>query len=597
MPIKQITARRKKIWRDNDIALMAHLMRRAGFGASYEELERRAAAGYEATVEELLNPGSQPRLEMDVLERRFVDWREMNALEVNQAFWTYAMINTQRPLEEKIALFWHGIFCTGNSKCEHGRQIKLQIDMFRDHGLGSFRDLLLGLSSDPSMIFYLDNCMSHKDAINENWGRELLELFSMGVGMDGEANYSEDDVKECARAFTGWTITNAIPRYPYGRYEAGFIYNPADHDEENKTFLGETGNFNGDDIIDLIARQQSTARFISRHMYNFFVADDVQVPAWQNTPPRDLETIKMLEDEYFRSGYNIGSMLRVLFQLRRLQERPLHQGEESRRGRYRHHAGGQGLHVAQAGYSRRGQQHPLHGPGPDESRPRWRAGTRAASGLTAAPWWSASTLPPTRWATWTCPACRTWWPGSAPTAAPFPPRQVVDRCLELLGAYELADDTREQLDSPTWAGAATSSPVQPSSPSGWARPCSSSSQPRSTSSPNSIQTWINGIHRIFCGEMLESPVHPDYPCLNLPKSGTDYPGRGGNEMTSIKKDPVLVVLQLSGGNDALNTVSTLRRPALCRQPAFGAGARRPGPQAQRLRGPEPQHGAHEAALR
>ena len=91
---------------NNDIALMAHLMRRAGFGASYEELERRAAAGYEATVEELLNPGNQPGLEMDVLERRFVDWREMNALEVNQAFWTYAMINTQRPLEEKIALFW-----------------------------------------------------------------------------------------------------------------------------------------------------------------------------------------------------------------------------------------------------------------------------------------------------------------------------------------------------------------------------------------------------------------------------------------------------------------------------------------------------------
>ena len=114
-------------------------------------------------------------------------------------------------------------------------------------------------------------------------------------------------------AFTGWTITNAIPRYPYGRYEAGFIYNPADHDEENKTFLGETGNFNGDDIVDLIARQPSAARFVSRHMYNFFVADDVQVPAWQDTPPRDMETIKMLEDEYFRSGYNIGSMLRVLF--------------------------------------------------------------------------------------------------------------------------------------------------------------------------------------------------------------------------------------------------------------------------------------------
>ena len=84
------------------------------------------------------------------------------------------------------------------------------------------------------MVFYLDNCMSHQGAINENWGRELLELFSMGVGMDGDANYSEDDVKEAARSFTGWTITNAIPRYPYGRYDSHFIYNPYDHDNEEK---------------------------------------------------------------------------------------------------------------------------------------------------------------------------------------------------------------------------------------------------------------------------------------------------------------------------------------------------------------------------
>ena len=109
-----------------EIARMAHLMRRAGFGAAYAELEQRAAAGYEATVEELLNPEAQPDLEMDILERHFVDWKEMNALEVNQAYWTYRMINTRRPLQEKVALFWHGILCTGNSKCEHGRQIQLQ---------------------------------------------------------------------------------------------------------------------------------------------------------------------------------------------------------------------------------------------------------------------------------------------------------------------------------------------------------------------------------------------------------------------------------------------------------------------------------------
>ena len=96
-------------------------------------------------MEDLLHPENHPKLETDILERRFVDWKEMNALEVNQAYWTYAMINTERPLEEKIALFWHGIFCTGNSKCEHGRQIKLQIDMFRERGLGSFKDLLLAV--------------------------------------------------------------------------------------------------------------------------------------------------------------------------------------------------------------------------------------------------------------------------------------------------------------------------------------------------------------------------------------------------------------------------------------------------------------------
>ena len=297
----------------SDIALMAHLMRRAGFGASYAELERRAAVGYEATVEELVNPEQQPGLDMDVLLRHFVDWKQINGLESNQAHWTYRMVNTPRPLEEKICLFWHGIFCVGDSKCMNGRQILLQLNKFREHGLGKFPDLLMQLASDPAMVYYLDNQMSHKEAINENWGRELLELFSLGVGMDGQPNYSEDDVKECARAFTGWTVGNAIPRYPYGRHEAMFLYNPRDHDNDEKTFLGETGNFNGEDIIEIIAKQKAAARFVARHMYNFFVADEPQVPAWQDTPPRDMETIKLLEDEYFRSGFEIRAMLRVLF--------------------------------------------------------------------------------------------------------------------------------------------------------------------------------------------------------------------------------------------------------------------------------------------
>jgi uncharacterized protein (DUF1800 family) len=155
--------------------------------------------------------------------------------------------------------------------------------------------------------------MSHKGAINENWGRELLELFSMGVGKDGSLNYSEEDVKEAARAFTGWTVANAMPRYPYGRYLSTFVYDPKDHDDGQKTFLGQTGNWNGEDIIRIIAEHPATARFIARHLYNYFVADEPQVPAWQHTPPRDPEAIKQLEDAYFQSGTDIRAMLSVLF--------------------------------------------------------------------------------------------------------------------------------------------------------------------------------------------------------------------------------------------------------------------------------------------
>jgi len=296
-----------------DISLIAHLMRRAGFGAPYQELEQRAAKGYEATVEELLHPEAQPDLQMDVMQRYMHGWRDMNGLMANQGYWTYRMVNSPRQLEEKMCLFWHGIFCVGDSKCMRARQILLELNNFRAYGMGKFDELLMYLATDPAMLYYLDNQLSHKEAVNENWGRELLELFSMGVGMDGHPNYTEDDVKACAQAFTGWTIANAIPRYPYGSYANQFLYNRFDHIDDEKTFLGEKGRFNGGDIIDIICKQPATARFISRHLYNYFVADEPQVPAWQHVPPQDPELIKALEEEYFRSGYEIRSMLRLLF--------------------------------------------------------------------------------------------------------------------------------------------------------------------------------------------------------------------------------------------------------------------------------------------
>ena len=302
-----------------DLALMAHLMRRAGFGATREELERYVAQGYEATVEELLNPDDKPRdLEDEDLIRRYhIERNSFHTVGDSATYWLYRMINTKRPLEEKFALFWHGVFATGDNKIDNPRKILNQIEMFRRSGMGSFQTLLLRLSKDPAMIFFLDNKDNHGEAVNENYGREILELFSMGVG-----NYTEVDVRECSRAFTGWTLRNARLHtvieslgsvWPYGRLEWQFQYDEQDHDHTEKAFLGHTGDFNGEDVIDIICRQPATARFIARHLYTFFVADEAQVPAWNTVPPRDPEAIQILADAYFEHNYNIRSVLRVLF--------------------------------------------------------------------------------------------------------------------------------------------------------------------------------------------------------------------------------------------------------------------------------------------
>ena len=181
-----------------EIALMAHLMRRAGFGARRDELEAYVEAGYESVVERLLYDQRDPPGidDEDILRRYHIGMNSFFVPPLNQAYWLYRMINTRRPLEEKIALFWHGIFATGFTKLSQPRVILNQVDMFRYRGLGSFHTLLVELAKDPAMIFWLDNKDNHRDGVNENFGRELLELFSMGVG-----NYSERDVYEASRAF------------------------------------------------------------------------------------------------------------------------------------------------------------------------------------------------------------------------------------------------------------------------------------------------------------------------------------------------------------------------------------------------------------
>ena len=196
---------------DKDISLMAHFLRRAGFGAPRDELEAYVAKGYETTVEELLHPETQPDLDLDLMERYRLEYLELANGHSNQQLWVYRMINTRRPLDEKMALFWSGVLCTGFAKVENIMMVTDYIGMLRLYGMGDFRRLLAEVSKHPAMVYYLDNVENHNGSVNENYGRELLELFSMGVGMDGQFNYTEDDVKACSRAFTGWNLEPTPP--------------------------------------------------------------------------------------------------------------------------------------------------------------------------------------------------------------------------------------------------------------------------------------------------------------------------------------------------------------------------------------------------
>jgi len=293
----------------NDTALMAHLLRRAGFGANRDELESYLEIGYDGAVEALLNPSDPGNMPDDLIRRYHVDQSELRDLPSSSAYWMYRMISTSCPMEEKTALFWHGLFATGYSKLNQARSQLNQVEMFRRSGLGSFEDLLVELSKDPAMIVWLDNNENHGASINENYGRELLELFSMGIG-----NYSEDDIKGCARAFTGWTLGNAEYMsvraakdsiWPYGRIAWHFDYREEDHDDGEKTFLGETGRFNGEDIIAIIVKQEATARFVATRLFQFFAADEITEAGEK--------TIEAMMATYFSSGYQIRDMLRTLF--------------------------------------------------------------------------------------------------------------------------------------------------------------------------------------------------------------------------------------------------------------------------------------------
>ena len=198
---------------------------------------------------------------MQPVSDRFFYWLRATNLETRRVgyWWAERMLDTHRPLEEKMALFWHGHFATAENKVRDYRKMLGQIDLFERHATGNFGELAIAVARDPGMLYYLDAGVNVKGAANENFAREVMELFTMGVG-----NYTEEDVREAARAFTGWNFENL-----------DFVVNVAEHDDGPKTVLGRTGNFDGVDVLRIILDQPVTAEYIAAKIYRFFVREEL----------------------------------------------------------------------------------------------------------------------------------------------------------------------------------------------------------------------------------------------------------------------------------------------------------------------------------
>lgn len=312
----------------------AHLLERAGFGGTPEEIRRFAAMTPDRAVRRLVNyesvdnghlpafdhsgvhdpglvdfPPSRPattRLARETGEalgvrvkpqgnrplqpvvNKFFYWLRASMLETRRIayWWGGRMLNTRRPLEEKMTLFWHGHFATIESKVRDYRKMLLQNETLRAHATGNFGDLVVAVAQDPAMLYFLDAGVNVKGAPNENFAREIMELFTMGVG-----NYSERDIREAARAFTGWNADDLT-----------FVVHADQHDEGAKTVLGETGNFDGAEVVDIILRQPVTARYVTEKIYRYVVREDTR------DAPLDALAAVLRE-----ANYELKPLLRTIF--------------------------------------------------------------------------------------------------------------------------------------------------------------------------------------------------------------------------------------------------------------------------------------------
>ena len=273
---------------------IAHLLRRAGFSATPAELDRYVAMGQSKATDTLLNyqAVSNATLEAQLPAIDLAATPNGPAIAAIQGWWLQRMVGTARPLEEKMTLFWHGLLTSGLDKAGPA-QLFTQNALFRKFALGNFDELLKAVSKDPAMMVYLDTETNRKGKPNENYARELMELFTTGIG-----HYTETDVQESARSFTGWTLTGAKQL----RYATDSIFVPRLHDAGQKTFMGKTGNFTGDDIVEMLVPLRATAERLSARLFTFFAY-----------PSPEPDIVKHLADVFQKSRYNVGAVVREIF--------------------------------------------------------------------------------------------------------------------------------------------------------------------------------------------------------------------------------------------------------------------------------------------
>lgn len=267
---------------------IGHLLRRAGFSATPAELATYQSLGYEGAVDRLMNYQQVADNEMET--RLSALNLDLSKIRNQQRWWLLRMAWTQRPLLEKMTLFWSGVLTSSYTKVGGSRayaRILTQNNFLRTHAFDTFDTIMLGITSDPAMLVYLDLTKSRKNMPNENYAREMMELFTLGLG-----HYTQQDVYEGAAALTGWHVIGST---------AASRYLPQDHNELTKVYLGHTGNFDYKDIISILVNHPATPWNISRRLFTFF--------AYENPSDSDLQP---LVDAYVKSNHNMGAVMRAL---------------------------------------------------------------------------------------------------------------------------------------------------------------------------------------------------------------------------------------------------------------------------------------------